>query len=126
MSGFCRKCRMRFEGSNCPICHGTKQTNAKSVSIGVVITGIVIMLGILVYTGGIQIDQANLEESIKTMPGSIQDVGNTVGNIASETSEKLSNTIRKNIEIPDIEPTINQITKKVTEITWQKEKGTIG
>ncbi|MGY5152039.1 MAG: CAP domain-containing protein [Candidatus Nitrosopumilus sp. bin_6a] len=107
---------MRFEGSNCPICHSKKQTNAKPAAIGVVIIGTVIMLGVLVYAGEIQIDQANLEQSIETMPGNIQDVGNTVGNIASETSEKLSNTIRKNIEISDIEPTINQITKKVTEI----------
>jgi uncharacterized protein YkwD len=116
MAGRCKHCKMRYDGKNCPICHGSKDTIAKPISIGIVIVGIVVLVGFLVYSGGIQIDEENLEQSIETMPDNIQDVRDTVENLALETGEKVSETIRKNIEIPDIAPTINQITKKVTEI----------
>lgn len=116
MTGYCKNCKMRYDGRNCPICHGSKDSNAKPVSVGVVIVGVVVLVGFLVYTGGIQIDQENLEQSIETIPDNIQGVSDSVEDIASETSEKLSDTISKNIEIPDMEPTINQITEKVNEI----------
>lgn len=116
MTGYCKNCKMSFDGKTCPLCHGSKDTNAKPISIGIVIVGIVVLIGFLVYTGGIQIDQEKLEESIEMIPNNIQDVSDTVEGIASETSEKLSETITKNIKIPDIESTVNQITEKVNEI----------
>jgi len=116
MTGYCKNCKMNYAGKNCPICHGGTDTSAKPISLGIVIVGIVILVGFLVYTGGIQIDKENLEQSIETIPDNIQDVRGVVEDIALETGETLADVIRKNIEIPDIEPTLNQITKKVTEI----------
>jgi len=116
MGGFCKNCKMSYAGNTCPICHGGANSSAKSISIGIVVVGIVVLVGFLVYTGGIQVDKENLEQSIETLPDNIQDVRGTVEDIALDTGEKISDTIRKNIEIPEIEPTLNQITKKVTEL----------
>ena len=65
MTGYCKNCKMNYAGKNCPICHGGTDTSAKPISLGIVIVGIVILVGFLVYTGGIQIDKENLESELE-------------------------------------------------------------
>ncbi len=111
MAAYCKNCKMSFDGTNCPICHGSGNTSrntsgntsAKPISVGIVIVGIVVLVGFLVYTGGIQIDKENLEQSIETLPDNIQDVRGTVENLALETGKKISGEIIKNIKIPEID-----------------------
>ena len=95
---------MSYEGSNCPICHDNKKSSAKPIAIGIVVVGFVVMFGILFYSGGIQIDQENLEESIQSIPDKIPD------DLATKISEDLP-------EIPSEIPQIDEITKKIGETT---------
>lgn len=69
-----------------------------SVAISVVIVSIVIMMGILFYTGGIEIDQKILDETIQNVPNNIQDVSETAKDFATETTGKLSETINEQLE----------------------------
>lgn len=109
MSGFCKKCQMRFEGSTCPICHSVKENNAKKAASGVVITGIVLMLGILLYTGGIQIDGENLAESIQVIPQKSQEASESVKDIATETSTILRERINEQLDNTGLEPTDSSV-----------------
>ena len=123
MSGFCKKCGMSFDGSNCPICHGKTKTNAKTVASSVVIVGVVFLFGILLYTGEIEINHEKLDEIIQQIPKNIQDVGKTSQDFANETSivlqetvGKVQNKVTETIEsTPSIQERIESAQNKVVE-----------
>lgn len=90
MSGFCKNCKMRFDGSSCPICHGKKEANTKTRIVFVMLAGIVIVFGILFYTDQIEIDENNIE--------SVQDAIRKIDESAKDTIDETSTTLRKTID----------------------------
>ncbi len=105
---------MKYEGSNCPICHNKKETSAKLVAVsvvivsvvivGIVIVGIVIMLGVLFYTGGIEIDQENLDESIQNVLQKLQETGELAKDFVTETTIVLREILNQLLENVKLEP----------------------
>lgn len=94
--GFCKKCRMQLDGSNCPICNGKSRANPKTIAISVIITGIVIMMGILIYTGNTQIDKENIDESIQKISNKlplISDVQIPVKETANKITTEITNQL---------------------------------
>lgn len=103
MSGFCRKCKMKFDGSNCPICHRKKETNVKTVVISTVIFGMMIIFGILLYTDEIQMDSKNLE-SIQDIIQEFHKINESTKDIAAETITTLHETLDEQLDNVQLEP----------------------
>ena len=94
----CTKCGKKSYGRS----HKRKQ--GKKIVGGVIIT---LMVGIVyvAYSNGIfEINQDNLDKSIQNMPQTIQDVGKTAKDFASETTTVLRNTLDQQLENVQLEP----------------------
>lgn len=110
LGGYCRNCHMNFDGSNCPICHGKKSLFIKPIGIGIALIAIVGIMGFLFMNGIIELDQGSLEKSLQNIPENIQDAAESAKNIATETSDKMQETIIEHTE-PVQEP-INIVSQK--------------
>lgn len=114
MAGYCRHCKMKFDGSRCPICHGKKSIPLRPIGIGVGIIS-TIMVGVFVYsTGLVSINLGQIDETIQNTPNEIPTVDELqkpLSEMASSSSEKIDQ-INKEIQTLNKETTQEQILNK--------------
>ncbi|AJW71755.1 CAP domain-containing protein [Nitrosopumilus adriaticus] len=94
----CTKCGKRSYGRS------YKRKQGKKVTVGVIVV-LIVGIAILGFSNEIfEINQNNLEQSIQNMPQSIQEVGETAKDFASDTTIILRETIDKQLDNVKMEP----------------------
>jgi uncharacterized protein YkwD len=107
MSGFCKNCKMTYDGIKCPICYNKKHSPSKLLISGVVLLCVVIISGSLMYLDVITINHISVDQTLQDIPSSIRKVQSQLPPIPE---------LQKELEraIPEIKKELPKIQEQIT------------
>jgi len=92
-----------------------KKKQIKKIGIGIAIVLVIGIIGFLFVNGILEIDQENLEESIKNIPKNLPEIPYNIPSIPSEISKPLTDIVNKTSEV------VSQVNTKIQNIATPQE-----